>query len=107
MNDWDDMNNEINQVQRLDETQQLDSSNIQGVRNLAGRGFNTGLAGPSDNLFLDQDKDLQESVVMSFNERAGASAMISHKIDINHAGLQTLSRVASVDITDFDWKYEK
>ena len=110
MNDWDDMNDEI---QRLDETRVLDASNIRG----AAAGNQNAL---QQNLAMDQlpaidaeSKPLQESLVMTFGDQSRSqNENFQHQlVDINaahpRAGLQNLSKLASVNITEFDWRYEK
>ena len=56
------------------------------------------------------NQGLQESINMEFNANVNPVAVGGNRIDINDAGigsgLQSLTRVASVEITDFDWKYE-
>ena len=65
------------------------------------------------NLLIDgANQGLQESINMEFNAANPDSAAAGgNRIDINDAGcrsegLQSLTRVASVEITEFDWKYE-
>ena len=56
------------------------------------------------------NQGLPESINMEFNANVNPAAVGGNRIDINDAGigsgLQSLTRVASVEITDFDWKYE-
>ena len=121
MNDWDDMNEEVKMIQSpvasgLDETRILDSNNVHG-RNMmpaAARGGFHQIGAASDNLIDGADRELQESVVMSFGDNQTdqnhqpmrRQQQPEFRIDINEVG-HAFSAIASVKITDFDWKYEK
>ena len=97
--DWDDMNED---ARRLDETgMMLDASNF----NRRNQHASNALAPP---VMQNQGKPLQESVLMSFGDEGQANgANFRPQLVDAGAGLQQLSKLASVDITDFDWRYEK
>ena len=99
MNDWHDMDEELKEVQRLDETHVLDASNFNGL--------NRGNAGYDDHMMPGADKELQESSVMTFEEDRVGRAPVQRIVDINEGGLHSNSKIVGVAITDFDWKYEK
>ena len=107
MNDWHDMDEELKEVQRLDETHVLDSSNInahgQPARN---RRFEE----DPDYLLPGAGKELQESSLMTFEDREvqpRQQRLIDAIAEQDGSGLRGLGAVAEVKITDFDWKYEK
>ena len=84
---------------RLDETHVLDESNVRGA------GYKVDFVAP--------DKELKESQYMAFDEeddRINSGQNNQKLININElgggSGLAALSRLASVNITEFDWKYE-
>ena len=81
----------------------------------AARGGFHQIGAATDDLIDGADGELQESVVMSFGDNQAdqnhqptmrRQQQPEFRIDINEVG-HAYSAIASVKITDFDWKYEK
>ena len=100
MNDWHDMDEELKEVQRLDETHVLDASNFNGL-NRGNVGYDHRIMMPG------ADKELQESSIMTFEDKRIERAPIQRIVDINEDRVNSNSKIESVVITDCDWKYEK